>query len=144
MFRVVERSKLSLKFGNETFMDCHLSSAEEEDDEFVAETRTEILLEITTLFFFLEIDVDDDFFELKKDDFDDDVAFREENTTGTFGFVAAAANILNERDDLVFFLNDAFARFASSATLPQTTRVSSVHAKSEKRKKQKKKQRQRV
>ena len=103
MFRVVERSKLSLKFGNETFMDCHLSSAEEEDDEFVAETRTEILLEITTLFFFLEIDVDDDFFELKKDDFDDDDAFREENTTGTFGFVAAAANILNERDDLVFF-----------------------------------------
>jgi hypothetical protein len=91
MFRVVERSKLSLKFGNETFMDCHLSSAEEEDDAFVAETRTEILLEITTLFFCLEIDVDDDFFELKKDDDfdDDDDAFREENATfGTFGFVA--------------------------------------------------------
>ena len=92
MFRVVERSKLSLKFGNETFMDCHLSSSsEEEDDAFVAETRTEILLEITTLFFCLEIDVDDDFFELKKDDDfdDDDDAFREENATfGTFGFVA--------------------------------------------------------
>ena len=102
MFRVVERSKLSLKFGNETFMDCHLSSSseeEEDDDAFVAETRTdEILLEITkTLFFCLEIDfVDDDFFfELKKDDdFDDDdfdAFFREENATtfGTsFGFVA--------------------------------------------------------
>ena len=96
MFRVVERSKLSLKFGNDTFMDCHLSSAEEEDDDaFVAETRTEILLEITTLFFCLDIDVvdidDDDFFELTKkdDDFDDDDAIREENTTfGTFAFVA--------------------------------------------------------
>ena len=69
MFRVVERSKLSLKFGNETFMDCHLS--EEEEDEFVAETRTILL------------DVDDDF---DKDDF-------EENTTG--GFVTAP-NILNK------------------------------------------------
>ena len=108
MFRVVERSKLSLKFGNETFMDCHLSisASAEDDDEFVAETRTEeILLEInSTLFFFLEIDVDDDFFELKKDDFDDDDAFREENATNwTFGFVAAAAaNILNEKDDRFF------------------------------------------
>ena len=72
MFRVVERSKLSLKFGNETFMDCHLS--EEEEDEFVAETRTILL------------DVDDDF---DKDDFDD----FEENTTG--GFVTAS-NILNK------------------------------------------------
>ena len=69
MFRVVERSKLSLKFGNETFMDCHLSisASAEDDDEFVAETRTEeILLEInSTLFFFLEIDCVDDvyFFE---------------------------------------------------------------------------------
>ena len=33
MFRVVERSKLSRKFGNETFMDCHLSSVEEEEEE---------------------------------------------------------------------------------------------------------------
>lgn len=93
MFRVVERSKLSLKFGNDTFMDCHLSSAEEEDDAFVAETRTEILLEIATVFFCLEIDVEiDDFFEVTKDDDfddDDDDAFREENTTfGTFAFVA--------------------------------------------------------
>ena len=76
MFRVVERSKLSLKFGNETFMDCHLSS-EEEEDEFVAETRTILL------------DVDDDF---EKDDFDDDDF--EENTTGD-DFVAAS-NILNK------------------------------------------------
>ena len=92
MFRVVERSKLSRKFGNDTFMDCHLSS-EEEEDEFVAETRTEILLEIATVFFCLEIDVEiDDFFEVTKDDDfddDDDDAFREENTTfGTFAFVA--------------------------------------------------------
>jgi len=44
-------------------MDCHLSSAEEEDDEFVAETlRTDDPLEIRRVFF-LEIDVDDDFFE---------------------------------------------------------------------------------
>ena len=80
MFRVVERSKLSLKFGNDTFMDCHLSSAEEEDDAFVAETRTEILLEITTVFFCLEIDVEiDDFFEVTKDDdFDDDVDMHED------------------------------------------------------------------
>ena len=68
MFRVVERSKLSRKFGNETFMDCHLSS-EEEEDEFVAETLRTILL-----------DVDDDDFE--------------ENTTGD-DFVAAS-NILNK------------------------------------------------
>lgn len=79
MFRVVERSKLSRKFGNETFMDCHLSS-EEEEDEFVAETLRTILL-----------DVDDDDFE--RDDFDDDDDF-EENTTGD-DFVAAS-NILNK------------------------------------------------
>lgn len=78
MFRVVERSKLSLKFGNETFMDCHLSS-EEEEDEFVAETLRTILL-----------DVDDDF---ERDDFDDDDF--EENTTGD-DFVAASNNILNK------------------------------------------------
>ena len=47
MFRVVERSKLSRKFGNETFMDCHLSPSEEEEDAFVAETlRTMILLDV--------------------------------------------------------------------------------------------------
>lgn len=118
MFRVVERSKLSLKFGNETFMDCHLS--EEEEDAAVAETRT-ILLDVTfpppnlsfensnkvdekrerlllfvvvvvlleiTMFFL--VDVDDDF----EDDFDDDDDF-EENTTG--GFVTAA-NILNKKN----------------------------------------------
>jgi len=79
MFRVVERSKLSRKFGNETFMDCHLSPSEEEEDAFVAETlRTMILL-----------DVDDDDFE--RDDFDD----FEENTTGD-DFVAASNNILNK------------------------------------------------
>jgi len=80
MFRVVERSKLSRKFGNETFMDCHLSS-EEEEDEFVAETLRTILL-----------DVDDDDFE--RDDFDDDDDDFEENTTGD-DFVAAS-NILNK------------------------------------------------
>ena len=80
MFRVVERSKLSRKFGNETFMDCHLSSSEEEEDEFVAETlRTMILL---------DVDDDDDF---ERDDFDD----FEENTTGD-GFVAASNNILKK------------------------------------------------
>jgi len=108
MFRVVERSKLSLKFGNETFMDCHLS----EEEDAAAETRTflldttfpppnlsfedfdkdvdekrgrllfvVVLIEIT---FFL-VDVDDDF----EDDFDD----FEENKTG--GFVTAS-NILNK------------------------------------------------
>lgn len=111
MFRVVERSKLSRKFGNETFMDCHLSS---EEEDAAAETRTflldttfpppnlsfedfdkdvdekrgrllfvvvVVLIEIT---FFL-VDVDDDF----EDDFDD----FEENKTG--GFVTAS-NILNK------------------------------------------------
>ena len=84
MFRVVERSKLSRKFGNETFMDCHLSSSEEEEDEFVAETlRTMILL---------DVDDDDDF---ERDDFDDDDDDFEENTTGD-GFVAAPSNILKK------------------------------------------------
>ena len=83
MFRVVERSKLSRKFGNETFMDCHLSSSEEEEDEFVAETLLRTIL----------LDVDDDDFE--RDDFDDDDDDFEENTTGD-GFVAASNNILNK------------------------------------------------
>ena len=84
MFRVVERSKLSRKFGNETFMDCHLSSSEEEEDEFVAETlRTMILL---------DVDDDDDF---ERDDFDDDDDDFEENTTGD-DFVAAPSNILKK------------------------------------------------
>ncbi len=78
MFRVVERSKLSRKFGNETFMDCHLSPSEEEEDAFVAETLLRTIL----------LDVDDDDFE--RDDFDD----FEENTTGD-DFVAAS-NILNK------------------------------------------------
>ena len=83
MFRVVERSKLSRKFGNETFMDCHLSS-EEEEDEFVAETlRTMILLDVD----------DDDDFE-RDEDFDDDDDDFEENTTGDDFF--AASNILNK------------------------------------------------
>ena len=86
MFRVVERSKLSRKFGNETFMDCHLSSEEEEEDEFVAETlRTTIRL---------DVDDDDDF---ERDDFDDDDDDDfEENTTGDDDFVAASNNILNK------------------------------------------------
>ena len=92
---------MSLKFGNETFMDCHLSSSseeEEDDDAFVAETRTDRNPSRNhDVVFCLEIDfVDDDFFfELKKDDDfdddDDDASFREENATffGTsFGFVA--------------------------------------------------------
>ena len=85
MFRVVERSKLSRKFGNETFMDCHLSPSEEEEDEFVAETLRTILL-----------DVDDDDFE--RDDFDD----FEENTTGD-DFVAASNNILNKSAKVMDF-----------------------------------------
>ena len=89
MFRVVERSKLSRKFGNETFMDCHLSY-EEEEDEFVAETlRTMILL---------DVDDDDDF---ERDDFDDDDDDFEENTTGD-DFVAAS-NILNKRANVMDF-----------------------------------------
>ena len=91
MFRVVERSKLSRKFGNETFMDCHLSSSEEEEDEFVAETlRTMILL-----------DVDDDDFD-ERDDFDDDDDDFEENTTGD-DFVAASNNILNKSAKVMDF-----------------------------------------
>ena len=84
MFRVVERSKLSRKFGNETFMDCHLSPSEEEEDEFVAETLLRTIL--------LDVDDDDDF---ERDDFDDDDDDFEENTTGD-GFVAASNNILNK------------------------------------------------
>ena len=84
MFRVVERSKLSRKFGNETFMDCHLSSSEEEEDEFVAETLLRTIL--------LDVDDDDDF---ERDDFDDDDDDFEENTTSD-SFVAASNNILNK------------------------------------------------
>ena len=83
MFRVVERSKLSRKFGNETFMDCHLSPSEEEEDEFVAETLLRTIL--------LDVDVDD----VERDDFDDDDDDFEENTTGD-DFVAASNNILNK------------------------------------------------
>ena len=86
MFRVVERSKLSLKFGNETFMDCHLSPSEEEEDAFVAETLLRTIL----------LDVDDDDFE--RDDFDD----FEENTTGD-DFVAASNNILNKSAKVMDF-----------------------------------------
>ena len=86
MFRVVERSKLSRKFGNETFMDCHLSPSEEEEDEFVAETLLRTIL----------LDVDDDDFE--RDDFDD----FEENTTGD-DFVAASNNILNKSAKVMDF-----------------------------------------
>jgi hypothetical protein len=89
MFRVVERSKLSRKFGNETFMDCHLSS-EEEEDEFVAETLRTILLDVD----------DDDDFE-RDEDFDDDDDDFEENTTGD-DFVAAS-NILNKRAKVMDF-----------------------------------------
>ena len=108
MFRVVERSKLSRKFGNDTFMDCHLSS-EEEEDEFVAETlRTTIRL---------DVDDDDD------DDF-------EENTTGD-DFVAAS-NILNKSAKGVkdFFLREVRVRLLR-------TRAYCFHAR-EKKKKQKK------
>ena len=86
MFRVVERSKLSRKFGNETFMDCHLSPSEEEEDAFVAETLLRTIL----------LDVDDDDFE--RDDFDD----FEENTTGD-DFVAASNNILNKSAKVMDF-----------------------------------------
>ena len=86
MFRVVERSKLSRKFGNETFMDCHLSPSEEEEDAFVAETLLRTIL----------LDVDDDDFE--RDDFDD----FEENTTG-YDFVAASNNILNKSAKVMDF-----------------------------------------
>jgi len=89
MFRVVERSKLSRKFGNETFMDCHLSS-EEEEDEFVAETLRTILL-----------DVDDDDFE--RDDFDDDDDDFEENTTGDDFVAAPSNNILNKSAKVMDF-----------------------------------------
>jgi len=92
MFRVVERSKLSRKFGNETFMDCHLSPSEEEEDEFVAETlRTMILL---------DVDVDDDF---ERDDFDDDDDDFEENTRTGDDFVAASNNILNKSAKVMDF-----------------------------------------
>ena len=87
MFRVVERSKLSRKFGNETFMDCHLSPSEEEEDEFVAETLLRTIL--------LDVDDDDDF---ERDDFDD----FEENTTGD-DFVAASNNILNKSAKVMDF-----------------------------------------
>ena len=111
MFRVVERSKLSRKFGNETFMDCHLSSEEEEEDEFVAETlRTTILL---------DVDDDDDF---ERDDFDDDDDDDfEENTTGD-DFVAAS-NILNKSAKGVkdFFLREVRVRLLR-------TRVYCFHA----------------
>ena len=119
MFRVVERSKLSRKFGNETFMDCHLSS-EEEEDEFVAETlRTTILLDVE----------DDDDFERDDFDDDDDDDF-EENTTGD-DFVAAS-NILNKSAKGVkdFFLREVRVRLLR-------TRVYCFHAR-EKKKKQKK------
>jgi hypothetical protein len=118
MFRVVERSKLSRKFGNETFMDCHLSSEEEEEDEFVAETLRTILL-----------DVDDDDFERDDFDDDDDDDF-EENTTGD-DFVAAS-NILNKSAKGVkdFFLREVRVRLLR-------TRVYCFHAR-EKKKKQKK------
>jgi hypothetical protein len=119
MFRVVERSKLSRKFGNETFMDCHLSSEEEEEDEFVAETLRTILL-----------DVDDDDFE--RDDFDDDGDDDfEENTTGD-DFVAASKNILNKSAKGVkdFFLREVRLRLLR-------TRAYCFHAR-EKKKKQKK------
>ena len=92
MFRVVERSKLSRKFGNDTFMDCHLSPSEEEEDEFVAETlRTMILL---------DVDVDDDF---ERDDFDDDDDDFEENTRTGDDFVAASNNILNKSAKVMDF-----------------------------------------
>jgi hypothetical protein len=110
MFRVVERSKLSRKFGNETFMDCHLSSEEEEEDEFVAETlRTTILL---------DVDDDDDF---ERDDFDDDDDDDfEENTTGD-DFVAAS-NILNKSAKVKdFFLREVRVRLLR-------TRVYCFHA----------------
>ena len=109
MFRVVERSKLSRKFGNDTFMDCHLSS-EEEEDEFVAETlRTTILL---------DVDDDDDF---ERDDFDDDDDDDfEENTTGD-DFVAAS-NILNKSAKVKdFFLREVRVRLLR-------TRVYCFHA----------------
>ena len=118
MFRVVERSKLSRKFGNDTFMDCHLSSEEEEEDEFVAETLRTILL-----------DVDDDDFERDDFDDDDDDDF-EENTTGD-DFVAAS-NILNKSAKGVkdFFLREVRVRLLR-------TRAYCFHAR-EKKKKQKK------
>ena len=109
MFRVVERSKLSRKFGNDTFMDCHLSSEEEEEDEFVAETLRTILL-----------DVDDDDFERDDFDDDDDDDF-EENTTGD-DFVAAS-NILNKSAKVV---KDLFLREARVRLL--RTRVFCFHA----------------
>ena len=79
MLRVVDRSKLSRKFGSETFMDCHFSpEAEELPSE---ETLTESALR------FAEEEEEDD-------DDDDDNRFV---TRLAFKTVDCIANILNQR-----------------------------------------------
>lgn len=115
MFRVVERSKLSRKFGNETFMDCHLSSSEEEEDEFVAETLLRTIL--------LDVDDDDDF---ERDDFDDDDDDFEENTTGD-DFVAAPSNILKKSAKVIWI----FARSASATAADESVLFSRVREEEE-------------
>ena len=115
MFRVVERSKLSRKFGNETFMDCHLSSSEEEEDEFVAETLLRMIL----------LDVDDDDFD-ERDDFDDDDDDFEENTTGD-DFVAAPSNILKKSAKVIWI----FARSASATAADEIVLFSRVREEEE-------------
>jgi len=79
MLRVVDRSKLSRKFGSETFMDCHFSpEAEELPSE---ETLTESALRFA--------DEEED-----EDDDDDDNRFV---TRLAFKTVDCIANILNQR-----------------------------------------------